>query len=186
MVIYRSINNNNLIKGIRDKKIAVIPTDTIYGIVACATNESSVKKVYAIKNRTPDKPFIILIADVADLGIFNVSLPIDLLTQLKDYWPGPSSIILSCDNPKFDYLSRGTKSLAFRLPDDKKLTDFIRKTGPLIAPSANPEGKKPAIDINDAIGYFNDQIDYYVDSGRIIGHPSHLIDFTSGSPIKIR
>lgn len=186
MIIYKSIDNKNLVNVVKAYKIAVIPTDTIYGIVACATNEASVKKVYAIKKRTPDKPFIILIADIADLAIFNVILPIDLLTQLKDYWPGPNSIILSCDNSKFDYLSRGTKSLAFRLPDDKKLTDFIRKTGPLIAPSANPEGQKPAVDIKDAIGYFNNQIDYYVDSGRIIGNPSTLIDFTSGYPIKIR
>ncbi len=186
MIIYNSLDNKNLVKGIVSGKVAVIPTDTIYGIVACATNESLVKKVYEIKKRTPDKPFIVLIADIADLGIFNVSLPIDLLSQLKDYWPGPNSLILSCDNTKFNYLSRGTKSLAFRLPDDKKITDFIRKTGPLIAPSANPEGQEPAIDISVAIKYFNNQIDYYVDFGKIIGHPSNLIDFTSGLPIKLR
>ena len=186
MIIYKSLNNKMLIKAVQSGKPAVIPTDTIYGIIASATNKSAVEKVYKIKERMPEKPFIILIADIADLGIFNVSLPIDLMARLADYWPGPNSLILSCDNLKYDYLSRGTKTLAFRLPGGRSLRDFIRKTGPLVAPSANPEGGRSSEDINDAIDYFKNKIDYYVDHGKIICQSSSLIDLTSGFPNKIR
>jgi len=187
MTIYKSLNNQKLINIIKSGGLAVIPTDTIYGIITSATNEKAVKKVYEIKNRTPEKPFIILIADISDLGIFNVSLPIDLLSSLSDYWPGPNSLILSCNDLKFDYLSRGTKTLALRLPNDKLLRDFVRQTGPLVAPSANPEGHKPAINIDEAINYFDNKIDFFVDAGVISNkQPSNLIDLTNSFPIKLR
>lgn len=186
MKIYKSLDNEDLANGIKSGKVAVIPTDTIYGLVASATNEKSVRIIYEIKNRAPEKPFIILISDIGDLEEFNVSLPIELLSQLSDYWPGPNSLILSCDDQSYDYLCRGTESLAFRMPENKLLRDFLRKTGPLVAPSANPEGQKPSEDINDAIDYFANQVDYYVDAGKISGQPSNLIDFTSGTPVKLR
>jgi len=66
------------------------------------------------------------------------------------------------DRRKHRYLHRGTGTLAFRIPSKDKLIELLKKTGfPVVAPSANPEGKKPAVDINEAIRYFGDKIDLY-------------------------
>src|SRR5204863_149383 len=68
---------------------------------------------------------------------------------------------------KFEYLHRGTNTLALRLPKDESLQNLLKKTGPLIAPSANVEGLPPAKNITDAKKYFGDGVDLYIDGGEI-------------------
>jgi len=66
--------------------------------------------------------------------------------------------------------------LAFRLPNKKDLINLIKKVGPLVAPSANIEGKPPAKTISQAKKYFGEKVDFYIDSGKISGPPSTLIE----------
>lgn len=156
--------------------IGVMLTDTIYGVVGRALSKKAVQRIYRLKQRNPDKPFIILISSYADLSKFGVKPS----PALKKYWPGKVSIILRAPAPKLRYLHRGTKALAFRLPQSAKLRAFLRKTGPLVAPSANPEGLPPARDIQEAAQYFGDKVDFYLDGGRRLGKPSKLIRIAQG------
>ncbi|MEI6850772.1 MAG: L-threonylcarbamoyladenylate synthase [Candidatus Saccharibacteria bacterium] len=185
MKVIKSLTNKIAID-IKAGKLAVIPTDTIYGLVASALNKNAIEKVYSLKKRAPQKPFIILISDISELGFFKISLSMDLLAKLSEYWPGPNSLIFQCDNSDLDYLTLGRNTLAFRMPANKLLRSFIRKTGPLIAPSANHEGQKPAVDIKSAIDYFQEKVDYYVDYGFIDNQPSNLIDLTNDYPVRLR
>lgn len=160
--------------------IGVLPTDTIYGLVGLALSKETVKQLYQLRRRNPLKPFIILIADISDLQLFNIKLSSSGRVILNKYWPGKISFILSCPDRKLSYLHRNTKSLAFRLPKDRKLINLLKKTGPLIAPSANLEGKKPADTIKEAYGYFKDKIDFYVDKGALKSKPSTLVSLNKG------
>jgi L-threonylcarbamoyladenylate synthase len=155
-------------------KIGVIATDTIYGVVGSALNSSTVNKIYDIKRRAPSKPFIILISSIDDLALFNIRPSELTLSKLNKYWPGPISIILECNDDNFEYLHRGTNTLAFRIPAKKELQEIIKISGPLVAPSANPEGKTPAIDIEMAKQYFGDKVDFYHE-GEINSKPSKII-----------
>lgn len=159
-------------------KITILPTDTLYGIVGQALDKKIVEKIYALKGRRPDKPFIILISSIKDLVLFGIR-PSSTETQLvKKYWPGKVSVILPCPLKKFEYLHRGTKSLAFRLPKKKSLIEILKKTGPLVAPSANPEGQPPAKNITEARKYFGDKVDLYVAGGKLAGKASKIIKLT--------
>ena len=155
--------------------IGVIPTDTIYGIVASAFDQTAVGRVYALKKRTPTKPCIILISSIDDLALFSIELSSEQRAALVRYWPGPTSIIVPCGSDVPEYLQRGTGTLSFRLPNDLVLFDFLRESGPLIAPSANPEGFPPATTVLEARDYFNDSVDFYHDGGTRAGKPSTLI-----------
>lgn len=157
--------------------IAVIPTDTIYGIVAQATNPSAVQKIYDVKQRNPSKPFIILISSLDDLKLFEIPLSKTVNDLLDTYWPGPVSIILDCPNPQFEYLHRGTDALAFRLPQNEKIRQLIKVTGPLVAPSANPEGLPTATNISEAKAYFDGRITCYIE-GDVNTNPSKIIRIT--------
>ena len=157
--------------------IAVIPTDTIYGIIARASNPVAVQKIYDVKQRNPSKPFIILIDSIDDLQPFGIELTPAINNLLANYWPGPVSIILDCPDPKFEYLHRGTDTLAFRLPKNEAIRELVRTTGPLVAPSANPEALPPAANIEEAKAYFGDQIACYV-SGPVNTNPSKIIRIT--------
>lgn len=160
--------------------VGVIPTDTIYGIVGSALSRRAVDRIYRLRHRHPDKPMIILIRSLNDLKMFGIKLDTETANIVKKFWPGKVSIRLPCASKKFFYLHRGTKTLAFRLPAKKDLRKFLKITGPLVAPSANFEGKPPAKTIREARNYFGEKADFYIDSGRLVSKPSTLIASNEG------
>jgi len=164
---------------IKQGAVGVIPTDTIYGIVCSALNKKSVERVYKIRKRNPLKPVIILIGSLNDLKLFSIKIDKEKKI-LQSLWPNKISIIFNCLNKKFEYLHRGTKTLAFRMPKDKDLISLLKITGPLIAPSANLEGRKPARNIKEAQKYFKEDVDFYIDSGTLESEPSTIISFVNG------
>ncbi|HEY4499196.1 MAG TPA: L-threonylcarbamoyladenylate synthase [Candidatus Paceibacterota bacterium] len=166
--------------------IGVIPTDTIYGIVVSALVPASVERLYAVRGRDRRKPCIILISAITELAQFGIISDEKLQDALARVWPGAVSVILDCPDEKFTYLHRGTKTLSFRLPEDETLKTFLEKSGPLVAPSANPEGKPPARDITEAESYFGDTVDFYVDGGERGGEPSTLVRYKRGDFTEVR
>lgn len=173
-------------KKLLDNKIGVIPTDTIYGIAASALSKKAVARSYKILKRNPKKPFIILISSISDLALFNIKLDSSTQNILETLWPGKISVVLPCLSPKWKHLHRGTQSLAFRLPKKAGLQKLLKLTGPLISTSANPEGAKPAETIVKAKDYFRDQVDFYVDGGKIKSLPSTLVEIKKGQLSVIR
>lgn len=176
---------NDIASILKDGGIGVMASDTIYGLVGRALSEPTVHRMYALKKRNPEKPFIILLSDTQQLELFKVSLTEEMQERLKRYWPGPVSIILPCPYQEFHYLHRGTNSLAFRMPAEESLRKLIAVTGPLVAPSANPEGEPPAQDIPEAREYFNDQVDFY-QAGKTTGKASKLIKIDGEREVVLR
>lgn len=159
--------------------IGVIPTDTLYGMVASAWNETAVERGYILRNRDLEKACIILIADIADLETFSVHPSPKERVWLDSVWPGKVSVLLPCSDTALQYLTRGTGNLAFRIPDDGSLLAFLRETGPLIAPSANPQSENPAETISEAKQYFGDAVDFYIDGGVLQSPPSTIVKLES-------
>ncbi len=162
--------------------VGVIPTDTIYGIVGSALDPDAVIKISGRKERTPGKGFIVLISSIEDLNTFGVELSDPAKIFLRKFWPGKVSVELYYDNPKFSYLRRPEGCNAFRLPDKSDLIEALKQTGPLIAPSANPQGLPPARSIEEAKKYFGptigeggDKVDFYEDGGTLESAPSTLV-----------
>jgi L-threonylcarbamoyladenylate synthase len=187
--------DKNLINVLQKNGVAMMPTDTLYGIVGRAQNISVVERIFNLKKRALKKPCIILIGDFNELEKFSITLSEEQKNKLKEYWPayadasagkpGPTSIILDCPNESFSYLHRGTKTLAFRLPYLLELRALLLKVGPLIAPSANPEGLPPAEDIFKAKKYFGDLVDLYIDGGEIDGKHSRLVKLHNNGTVTI-
>src|SRR6185369_815434 len=165
--------------------IGVFPTDTLYGIVGSALEKETVEHVYKLRKRELGKPMIILIPSLADLKTFGIVLSAAQKKTLESFWPGKVSVVLPCRNKKFEYLHRGKESLAFRLPDDKGLVEFLEKTGPLVAPSANMAGEKPAETYLEARKYFGEEVDFYVDMGKLESKSSTLIKIDKNGDIEI-
>ncbi len=180
-------DNQKLSDILKTGGVVVMPTDTLYGIVGSALNQSTVENIYQIRQRRPDKPCIILIGDISEIEKFSISLTEKQKEELEKYWPGPVSVVLDCREEAFSYLHRGTNTLAFRLPENKELRDLLLQTGPLIAPSANTEGGVPAKNIKEARDYFGDSVDLYVDGGDISGKASKVIKLgKDGSIVVLR
>lgn len=178
-------DNENLVKTLREGGVVVMPADTIYGILASALLPNSVERVYEIREREKSKPCIVLISDFKDLEKFGIEISENQKEEILKEKDRALTFILKCDNANFSYLHRGSYSLAFRIPKNLYLKEFLTKTGPLIAPSANKAGEKPSSNIEEAKEYFTNLVDLYIDGGEVISLPSRIIEFEKDDIIKV-
>lgn len=151
--------------------VGILPTDTLYGLVAKADNLDAVSKLYALKSRE-NKPGTLIAQNIDQL--VELGLKRRYLQAVEKYWPGPVSVVIPTGS-NLPYLHQGKFSLAVRIPEDSNLNELLSVTGPLITSSANAPGEPPATNIDEAKQYFSDKVDFYVDGGQIIGQPSTVI-----------
>lgn len=154
------------IKILKNDGVGVIPTDTLYGLVGSAFSKKAVDRIYKIKNRDKNKKLIVLISSLNDLKKFKIKISKEEAKILEKFWPGEVSIILN--------------NTAFRFPKKKSLLEILKRTGPLVAPSVNREGEKPAENIKQAKEYFGKEVDFYLPSGTLKSEPSTLIRIKNG------
>jgi len=161
--------------------VGVLPTDTIYGIVGSALRKKTVERIYRLRRRDTKKPMIVLISSLADLRLFGIALNKKERVLAQRMWPGKVSIVMPCPSKKFAYLHRGMKTLAFRMPEPSWLRTLLKRTGPLVAPSANLAGDPPAKTITAAKRYFAANVEFYANAGRRISRPSTIIKIENGT-----
>lgn len=151
--------------------VGVIPTDTLYGLVARAVDAAAVARLYSLKKRD-QKPGTVVAANIDQL--VELGIPRRYIVPVANYWPNPISIVVPTV-PSLSYLDLGKFSLAVRIPADEELRKVLMQTGPLLTSSANHAGEAPAQNIADAKNYFGDQVDFYVDGGQMEGQASTVI-----------
>ena len=141
--------------------IAVVRTDTIYGIIALAADESAVEKVYKAKHRDLAKQCIVLVTEAPSDSKYG-----DLIRAYSQEAEMPTSVVVPATNEP-EWLLRGGITIAYRVVRNAFLKAVVAEIGPVIAPSANPEGMEPARTIGEAKAYFGDTVDCYVDGGEV-------------------
>jgi len=152
--------------------VGVIPTDTVYGLVARAADKEAVARLYDLKNRE-GKPGTIIAATIDQFA--HLGIKARYLRAVAEYWPGAISIVIPC-GPELEYLHEGVGSLAVRVPDDEQLQVLLEQTGPLLTSSANHPGEDTATTIAQAQNYFGDSVDFYVDGGDLSNRqPSTIV-----------
>ncbi len=167
----KNVSFDEASKLVSEGKIGVMPTDTLYGLVARADDTEAVKKLYRVKKRE-DKPGTVIAASIEQL--VELGLKARYLKAVENYWPNPISIVIPTGSD-LEYLHRGRLSLAVRIPADEKLRHFLNNSGVLLTSSANMPGKEPAKNLEEAKKYFGDLVDFYVDGGELSGKPSTVI-----------
>lgn len=161
--------------------VGILPTDTLYGLVARISDKEAVQRLYSIKKRDK-KPGTLIAANNNQLEALGIHAA--LIERAGGFWPGPVSIIFPIDS-SLDYLSQGVGSLAIRMPANRDLVALLEKTGPLITSSANHPGKPPATTIAEAQQYFGDQVDFYIDGGNLSNRAASTIIRFDGDHIEI-
>lgn len=152
--------------------IGVIPSDTVYGVVARVVDQAAVARLYHLKRRE-HKPGTLIAANIEQLVELGVKRR--YLTAVERFWPGPVSVIIPC-GPELAYLHQGVRSLAMRIPANPKIHALLLRTGPLLTSSANQPGEPTAVTITAAKAYFGDQVDFYVDGGDLSANkPSTIV-----------
>jgi len=171
MQIFNSLQDEELVVALKGGAVGVAPTDTIYGLVALANNESAVARLYTVKHRE-HKPGTLIAANVEQL--VELGLKRRYLKAVEHLWPDRLSVIIPTGDA-LDYLRQGVPGLAVRVPKDENVQALLLKTGPLLTTSANMPGDPPASTLAEAQKYFNGQLDFYVDGGDLSGRPPSTV-----------
>ena len=164
--------------------VVLMPTDTIYGLHALALDEQAVARVAEIKGREETKPFIVLASSLDQLKPLGISADDHVLAALASIWPAPLTAILPLHAPIA--ASRGTSSLAVRIPALDWLRELIERTGPLVSTSANRSGEPAVSDPSFFARDLQDRLGAIVDGGTRGGEPSAIVDLTSAEPHFLR
>jgi len=172
IITYKPDNFENIAAKLTDgPTVAVLPTDTVYGIVAVAANQPAVQRLYDLKSRVK-KPGTLIAASIDQF--VELGIPRRYLTAVERYWPGAVSVIVPA-GPALHYLDQGAGTLAVRVPDQPEIAQLLRRTGPLMTSSANLPGEPESRTIAQAQAYFGDTIDLYIDGGERQGAPSTVL-----------
>lgn len=164
--------------------VAILPTDTIYGLHAVARDETAVARIASIKGRDDRKPFIVLAAGSDQFAALGVETSAERLAALDAIWPAPLTVILPLRAPIA--ASRGASTLAVRVPALSWLRELARRTGPLVSTSVNRSGEPPLRTPADAAHDLLDEIDGIADAGPLTGESSAILDLASTEPRFIR
>lgn len=169
MKVYQSLDAVTAL--LQAGQVGVIPTDTVYGLVARAADEQAVARLYELKNRE-QKPGTIIAASVEQL--VELGLKHRYMKPVEHYWPNSISVVVPSEG--LQYLHVGKYSLAVRIPGAASLRTFLAQTGPLLTSSANQPGEPTSTTVSQAHDYFKSGVDFYVDGGDLSGHePSTII-----------
>lgn len=160
--------------------VGIMPTDTVYGVVTRATDQSAVERMYALKSRER-KPGTIIAAATDQLR--SLSVPQAEIDKVKQWWPNPLSAVLIMNGN--EYLHQGVGDIAMRVVANQKIKALLEQTGPLITSSANLPGQPGATNITEAYAYFGDTVDFYVDGGQITDALPSTIIRPRGNEIEI-
>ncbi|HEY1765412.1 MAG TPA: L-threonylcarbamoyladenylate synthase [Opitutaceae bacterium] len=140
--IYRGTPKNLavLASRLRSGELVAVPTETVYGLAADATNAAACRRIFDAKGRPATDPLIVHIASRRDLARVALANPAALKLARK-FWPGPLTIVLPKTPVVPAVATSGLPSVAVRMPRHPLLRRLIRLAGtPLAAPSANRFG----------------------------------------------
>ena len=105
------------INALRAGSVIGIPTETVYGLAAIASNSSAVKAIFAIKERPSSHPLILHIADISMLDDWATNISIEARVLCKQFWPGPLTLILHKSDNVLTEVTGGRDTVAIRCPN---------------------------------------------------------------------
>lgn len=182
VLAFYPVSDSHAIELLRDGAVGVMPTDTVYGIVAQAANKQAVAKLYKTKHRD-GKPGTVIAANVQQLDALGIEKV--YLHQVRHLWPNSISVVLPV-GPELEYLHQGLNSLAVRVPKDPQVRELLEQTGPLLTSSANMPGELPSTTLSEAEKYFGNTVDFYVDGGDLSDRePSTILRLGPGNTLEV-
>ena len=179
---------NLAIESLKKGNVIAIPTETVYGLAGNAFEESSVNKIFKIKNRPSFNPLIVHIPNPKYINKIAQNIPKIAQKLSKHFWPGPLTLVLEKQKHISDIVTAGKPTVAVRVPNHKLTLDLLSKLPfPLVAPSANPFGFTSPTSADHVIEYFADKIDLILDGGvSLKGIESTIIGFENDNAVLYR
>lgn len=171
--------------------IVALPTETVYGLGADATNPAAVARIFAAKGRPADHPLIVHLAPEASLDDWAIDIPDAARKLAKAFWPGPLTMILKKSPRVPAIVTGGQDSVGLRCPSHPMAQALLREfakigSGAVAAPSANRFGHVSPTTAQHVRDEFGPDL-LVLDGGACeVGLESTIVDLSRGSPVLLR
>lgn len=160
---------------LRDGALAIIPTETVYGLAGDPRVAGVMEKMFEAKGRDRGKPIPCLAADVAAVEAAGAVLGEPERRLARLFWPGPLTMVLRA----------GSGTEGFRVPDHAVTLALLREVGGILrATSANRSGEPPALTAEEAMEALGDSVDVVVDAGRVPGGVASTVVRVEGTELR--
>lgn len=162
-------------KLLKEGKVIAFPTETVYGLGVVYDDKVAYDSLCTVKRRPPEKPFTLMLADVKDVEKYadlnNVAKAL-----VNAFMPGQFTLITKAKEGLPSWCISETGNVGIRIADYDLIRDLIRKTGkPLLVPSANKSGEKPATRTSEVIDAFGEELAAVVEGESISNIPSTIV-----------
>ena len=176
------------IKILKRGGIIAYPTDTVYGLGACADNDQAVKRIYEVKNRPLDMPLPLLVSDISWIERLTSSISEAARKLIESFMPGALTLVMKKSDSVRDIVSGGKETIALRIPGHPVTIALIKGIkSPLIGTSANLSGNTSVLTADEVRSEIGEEIDYILDAGRCSGGiESTILDVTGDIPVILR
>ncbi|KTD00154.1 SUA5/yciO/yrdC family transporter:Sua5/YciO/YrdC/YwlC family transporter protein [Legionella geestiana] len=165
---------------LKNGHILGLPTETVYGLAADATNTNAVREVFTIKSRPLHHPLILHVAHKDDVYQWVEHVPDYAETLMDTHWPGPLTLVfrLKRDTALSPLVTAGQESIAIRCPGHASAREIIRRLGaPVAAPSANRFGHTSPTEAQHVLDDFPDASFYVFEGGNCsVGIESTIVN----------
>lgn len=172
---------------VRQGKLVVLPTDTVYGVGADAFEAAAVRRLLAAKGRGREMPPPVLISAAITADALARSLPDSARALMERFWPGPLTLVAT-QQPSLSWdLGETRGTVAIRMPDHPVALALLERTGPMAVTSANLTGRPAATDVSEAERMLGESVEAYLDGGPSTGgQASTILDVTGETPRVLR
>ena len=168
--------------------IVAFPTDTVYGLGACADIGQAVERVYQVKERPRNMALPLLLANISQISEVARPVPQIAWVLAHIFLPGGLTLVLHKSGSVPDIIAAGGETVAVRVPNHLIPMMLIEGVGtPIVGTSANLSGKPSALTADEVYSQFGDRIDLIIDGGRCPGgKESTIVDVTGETPVVLR
>ena len=168
--------------------LVAIPTETVYGLAADASNPDAVRRIFAVKQRPADHPLIVHIAAADRLGDWASTIPPAAGILADACWPGPLTLLVARAERVLDVVTGGRSTVGLRVPAHPLTLELLERFGGgIAAPSANRFGRVSPTTADHVRADLGDDVDFVLDGGPCpIGVESTIVDCTVDPPQVLR
>ena len=176
------------VAAIRAGRLAIVPTDTVYGIATSPDSEAPVRRLYEAKGRQQVQPTALVVADLELLFECVPELRGGAATIARALLPGPYTLVLPNPARRYRWLTGSRPgTIGVRVPAlDGPAREVLSRVAAMVATSANLPGEPDPRTIDEVPEQIRAAADAIVDAGPLPGTPSTVIDFTGSEPVVLR
>jgi L-threonylcarbamoyladenylate synthase len=171
-----------------DGELVAIPTETVYGLAADASNKLAINKIFEVKKRPQTHPLILHLSSIDQLNDWAIDIPSDVDILAKHFWPGPMSLLLNKHPLVLSEITGGSDKICIRIPNHPVALSLLKIfNNGVVAPSANLFGRVSPTSAKHVLDDLDGKIAAILDGGQCeVGIESTIIDLTENKPKILR